>query len=1215
MASNTPTATANIPARPAVASTAPAGNAPNKNVPPPSSAAPVADDAPPTLEASESTDDAPAEAKDDAASPLGRSSGLLLRRKPLASHSHSLPPPPPPPPPHAEALPSSESSAPPREDDGAEITGFSRATGHAGRGAPAAADTCKQKHRRNQSGDNNNLTTIDSALGSPLTLAPLDTNSITNKPSAASPSSTAASPTKSILSSASASSSPPTLHRPQPIVRTTSDSTRFTVRHPVPDLNTRSGAYTAERLSMTSSIEDAIRDLHGELKRTASIRGDNTSPDDTSSAAAAASAPPHVPRHVSSATNIVEVNNAARNGGYSPAAYIMSPSHSLTGRLRSGSKNSTGRPDFDVDVLIVRSNKPTLENKRHNMDGTEDESLSSPRDQYAPEPQKPSTDAFHQMLGDSTSAPPRSSVELRNSGYEDLYAQAAQQADDDDRPPTPRSTATSTYDASNAFGDFDGVHCEPEQLEMPIEAALDLSDMPSPVMPEPRRHMAPPPPRDARPQSYFDHDTGQQMMYYPARVPAMLNLPPKLSRNKPKAAIRNARHSRVLQAMGHGPAAQPEYLNRNSRAPPVRESALWLPDPVQTEEFSPFGQEVTPPADETAPLQQENDGMPQPPPPARQRSPRTDQINEGQFSNQQDLPAALRASAYFDLQAAPPPVIEPKGGSAMAALEDILNASASAPVDAFTDHAFAGKLGHEVYGPEKKKKKKKNRKQAAADGMLSPGDAPGPEGSADSDRRNTITNRSVRDGELQDIDGEHRDGSESEEESDEDENGDLYQGAPTTLLAELQLRKQQQKQRTRNLHLQAPGGMHSTLLELDAVAEAQRRTRVKRRVNLAWEDPAMAAQEDESEDEDVPLGVLYATKATGANDISAAVVDLNRPIGLMERREMEENEPLSARRARLQGHEPNTLAAAAVRRSFAMTNTHAHGGTRLSRLPSPPLSPALLPQPEPSPPPEPELEDESLGDRLRRLKAKEEAEHNNLPRARPVSSTFSAELLSQFGDLDDKKQQTPQKDVITGEEEGETLGQRRRRLQAERDAREREMGSGAILSPLASPPAQGPIRRKISMADTLGAFPPSHMNSYGDMTAEAERRAIEDQRRIREQDAKMAHIRAQMPQALHGPAVGPRTGGFRGGTYNDGLGGGVSYPAPQQQQQFSPPAAYNAGGYNPYAAGQYAAPPVYGQQQYGQPMMQPMAMPQMPMAGQRQMDSIERGDPVGEVMG
>jgi hypothetical protein len=930
----------------------------------------------------------------------------------------------------------------------------------------------------------------------------------------------------------------------------------------------------------------------------------------------------------------------------------MSPSHSLTGRLRSGSKNSTGRPDFDVDAFVsrhgpgkgstrsVRSNKPSLaeiaeseptalgadaldsadrlQEKKHQHNNGEDGDDET-SEQRAPEPQKPNTDAFHQMLGDATNAPPRSSVELRNSGYEDLYAQAAQQAADapeDDRPPTPRSTATSTYDTSNAFGDFDGVHCEPEQMEMDLDAALDLSDMPSPVMPEPRRRMAPLPPRDARPQSYFDHSTGQQMMYYPARVPAMLNLPPKLSR-KPKAAARNARHSRVLQAMGHGPAVQPEYLNRNSRAPPVRESALWLPDPVETEEFAPFGENVTPPADETMPLQQQEQqhdgGMPQPPPPARQRSPRTDQLNEGQFSNQQDLPPALRASAFFDLQAASPPTLEPKGGSAMAALDDILDASANAPVDAFTDHVFAGKLGHEVYGREKKKK---NRKSAAAGAMLSPGEGPrkrasaatlNPDApaSADGDRRDTMTNRSARDDLPEESD--RRDGEVSEEESDEEEDADLYQGAPTTLLAELQLRKQQQKQRTRNLHLAAPGGMHSTLLELDAVAEAQRRTRKTRRVNLAWEDPAAAAMDDESDDEDVPLGVLYAARATGANDISAAVVELNRPIGLMERREMEENEPLSARRARLQGHEPATLAAAAARRSFALPNSQVRSATRLSRLPSPPLSPALLPQPEPSPPAEPELEDESLADRLRRLKAKEEAEHNNLPRARPVSSTFSAELLSQFGDLDDKKQQ--QQVPATGEEEGETLGQRRRRLQAEREARQREMGTaaaGAIISPLASPPAQGPIRRKISMADTLGAFPPREQYSYGDMAADAERRAIEEQRRIREQDAKMAAIRAQMPQALHTPSAGNRTGGFRGGTYNDGLGGGVPYVSPQQQQQFSPPVApaFNAGGYNPYAAGQYGAPPVYGQ--YGQPMMQPMAMPQMPMAGQRQMDSIER---------
>ncbi len=69
------------------------------------------------------------------------------------------------------------------------------------------------------------------------------------------------------------------------------------------------------------------------------------------------------------------------------------------------------------------------------------------------------------------------------------------------------------------------------------------------------------------------------------------------------------------------------------------------------------------------------------------------------------MPSQLRASAFFDLPSVSPQIVV-KDGSAMATLDSILDASATAPVNAFTDHVFAGKLGSEVYGAEKKRKKK-----------------------------------------------------------------------------------------------------------------------------------------------------------------------------------------------------------------------------------------------------------------------------------------------------------------------------------------------------------------------------------------------------------------------------------------------------------------------------------------------------------------------------
>ncbi|EEY16807.1 conserved hypothetical protein [Verticillium alfalfae VaMs.102] len=676
-----------------------------------------------------------------------------------------------------------------------------------------------------------------------------------------------------------------------------------------------------------------------------------------------------------------------------------------------------------------------------------------------------STEAFHKLLDNAlaTGAP-------SDSKKGDNTSQRTSQQElgtEESRPATPRSTMT--YDPNDAFGDFDGVHCEPDF------GYFEDVPMPEPEpMPEPQSEQPFSRPDMPRPQSYFDMQTGQQMMYYPARVPAMLNLPPKLSR-KPKAAIRNARHSKVLQAMGHPGLGQAEYMERGSHAAPVRQSTLWLPDPVESEAFSPFPLEpspVEPAHDRTSLLDGSHeqrswsagreqgpespyDPMPQPPPAARQRSPRTVEMDAHKSAHMEDLPPHLRASAFFELPPEPP-TVEMKGGSAMDTLDSILDASANAPVDAFTDHAFAGKLGREVYGREKKA----NRKSSAllqpehADGKKRGSFMPFGKSSNDgsSDRRNTMTGVSIHSNRTRErgdedesqalsgsVDGEHRRDDEEEFVSEDEE--ELYAGPPTTLLAELQLRKHEQKLRTRNQHQAVPGGMHSTLLELDAVAEAQRKTRKTRRVNLAWEDPD-ANPDHSSEDEDVPLGLLYAGKAAGNNDFTAAMAELNRPIGLMERREMEDNEPLSARRARLQGNEPLTIS---KHRSMMTLNPGGASNNRFSRMPSPQRSASRLDLEASAPrieePEEPEIEEETLAERVRRLRAKEEAEHSNLPRTRPVSAAFSVELLSQFGDLDEDKTKEKAAPAKNADEEQETLGQRRKRLQAEREAREREMNT------------------------------------------------------------------------------------------------------------------------------------------------------------------------------
>ncbi|KAK2045698.1 hypothetical protein LZ31DRAFT_552991 [Colletotrichum somersetense] len=1093
----------------------------------------------------------------------------------------------------------------------------------------------------------------------------------------------------------------------KPIVRTTSDS-NFTLKHPIPDLNCRSGAYTgnvaaleksAERLSMTSSIEDAIRELHGELKRSDSRRSSILAANLAAAASQSqsqvdeSSALPGPLRVLPPVASIVELNNAARLGGYSPSGYVMSPNHSLTSRMRSGSKNSTGRPEIDVDAIL----------SRHGPGKGSSRSVRSARPSLAEIAESEPVALTGRVLDEADLAPvpvtaaddatirrPNTRHDEDRSSYHDMLSEMDRQSsglgldvggddkgarDSDDRPPTPRST--STFDHANVFGDFDGVHCQPEDLERAYDSREPTDDgyhegpvprpqaMPMPDIPEPQweplaRRVPPPTNRAAtgRPQSYFDPLTGQEMLYYPARVPAMLNLPPKLSK-KPKTEVRNARHSKVLQAMGHPGFGKAEYLPQDPETV-VRESKMWLPDPLAGHGMTTFGEDVggqhsgdasltSPVHDSHMPSEQggpslvggQSEDMPE-----QQLPPPTQQRRKSKMPRASQLPPQLRASAFFDLPSTTPK-IEVKEGSPMATLDSILDASTTAPVSAFTDHAFAGKLGSEVYGPDKKK----NRKSAAPTVLLPEehvraasqkrkgGLMPFGKKSDDGSRKSSMADgsREENQGLSDHVDGDGVDRPEGEgsgdegeegEEEDEDEFAGVLDGPPTTLLAELQLRKYHAKMRTQNPNRNVGrNGMHATLIELDAVAEAQKRHREKKKIALAWEEGAQ--EEDASSDEDdVPLGVLYAHQP--------AIAEMNRPLGLMERRDQEENEPLSARRARLHGQEPpRTLAK--QRSQFTL-----NAGLSQLRLHQMPSADRLRPQEDPDD--DDAVEGETLAERMRRLRAKDEAEHNNLPSARPVSKMFSAEILAQFGESDKQPEDKGKEVGAQPDEAEETLGQRRKRLQAEREAREREM----MLSGGPVEPEAPPLRKKHSLADVLASHPTAYNPAWDE-----QRRLEEERRKVRDQEAKMAAVRAQMPKTLTGPNV-QRTGGYMNGAFNDGSGGlqhhkptasngvGVgmgpggwnrssmafsTYGAPLQQPAFgglighagiahmsqNPTNAYagyaagGMGGANPYGAGM-------GMPMQMQPMgagmgmqqgMTPMQMPMQP-GHNGQMQSIER---------
>lgn len=736
-------------------------------------------------------------------------------------------------------------------------------------------------------------------------------------------------------------------------------------------------------------------------------------------------------------------------------------------------------------------------------------------------------------------------------------------------------------DEENVFADFDGMHCDPDTVAelFPHHPEEEEYHKPPQRNPQMRR------PPAARPQSYFDPETNQQMLYYPARVPAMLNLPPKLGKGlKAAEAARQARRSQVLSQM---PKA-------------ARESRFWLPDPLESEaptnlmgDDRPISSQQSTAHGQDADFVQalaalEGPGPETPQDPLdEQHLRRPPKLGDGGARqsriNLSELPPQLRASVFFDMPAQSVPSIVVQNGSATATLDSILDAAAAAPVNAFTDHAFAGHLGSEVYGPDRRNNRKsqlmltdvgndKSRRLTKSTAALVVPEVakrksvwsllPGRKSKSSVNLLNAQEEdaRSKRSGSgqgdsdsLSDVDEHSALAPDDQERSTASDDEQLYNGPPTTLLAELQMRKRQHEMRTKN-PLHQGNALHSTLLELDAVAQVEARKRDKKEINLAWNGDT--PEEASDEDEDVPLGLLAAKKQLGPNatelDMAVMTQEINRPLGLMERRDMDDNEPLSRRRDRLQGRPvPVSMYLQPGGNGTRLTVLGGSNSGPVSPRLMQPVSPALsgTSQPQSTTTPE-EVEGETLGERMRRLRAQEDGD-NPLPRARPISRGFSEELLAEFGTPEE-----PEKDKGKGKEnaapvveEEETLGQRRRRLQAEREAREKEMGIRAVSGDEQQQPT---ISKRMSMADVLGSNPLEGPEGRMDpREAERLRRGDETVRAGREQHAKLAAFRSQMPAHLGDPSAGQvRSGGYASGRFNDGVGGLLG-PGGHQQQQMS----------------------------------------------------------------
>ncbi|KAI5789039.1 hypothetical protein EDC01DRAFT_596943, partial [Geopyxis carbonaria] len=530
-----------------------------------------------------------------------------------------------------------------------------------------------------------------------------------------------------------------------------------------------------------------------------------------------------------------------------------------------------------------------------------------------------------------------------------------------------------SYSVGDIFKDFDGVHCALDDPPPPPQAERRSSQqLPNLQHPRPRSIASPPP------------SENPNLRYYPAPVPAVLLLPPRMAKSKPQNGRLTKVNKRASKQMLTDTLYKDEENTDDRRQSTVLDGPRSnTPGPRGSTPGPPQLGEVT----------------------HRQSQYFDDAQGQRPLSH---LPPALRASQFFDNRAAstPPPSI-PRAGesSAMATLDSILDASARAPAAAFTDHPITGTSAtSHMRAPSTGLGN--YRHSVAMTVKLHPGESP----------------RSSMDDAEREL--EHLNPSPDPRESHSFEGtAQESTGPPTTLLAELESRKAQQKSRTRTAASAFPAGMHSTLLQLDAVSQVQAQSRRTKRIHLAWEDPDEA--QASGSDEDVPLGLLYQQQHM------ARKRDDDVPLGLLMRKELEDSEPLAARRARLRAEAGLHPAPDAAPRKFLDV----------------PL-PGELPASD-------DDEEETLAQRIKRLKE---------AKLRPATSP-EAKRMSAFGDGSLEIDFNPPAAAASAAAtpaaiapEDETLAQRRRRLQEE--ANRQRLAEEAKL-------VQAEVRKRQSMATIL----------------------------------------------------------------------------------------------------------------------------------------------------
>ncbi|KAI9654419.1 MAG: hypothetical protein M1831_005385 [Alyxoria varia] len=728
----------------------------------------------------------------------------------------------------------------------------------------------------------------------------------------------------------------------------------------------------------------------------------------------------------------------------------------------------------------------------------------------------------------------------------------------DDRPSRAASSASKTTIPHSMFRDFDGVHftsVAEDQLgedtlneerareetlreETSEEAHInddgmlgsDLDDMfdfesfSFSREPSPGRaaavttdiEWAEPPPHDG-------------MVYYPAPIPAVLNVPPRLAKGAP-AARRAMRRSQIFQT----PRAT------------IGQSQEDVESTEQTLE-SQGGKE---------------DAQ------AKKRLKSSVDVKK--------LPPQLRASLFFDHQSVTHD-IELKNGSPTQTLEALLDQSVNAPVSQVTDIVAPGHLRNRrstASALDDAKIENRRSRVSLLSGPLSSTGNLAHHHQRNSSKLSMNTDAQLLHGsDLEDehkpdshLPGEHQEGEasddhdegEHEHQAEEVEDGEMM-GPPTTLLAELQLRKHKLQQRNRTAAHRFPNGMHSTLLQMDAVEQIQKKKRQGKPTTLAWEDPNQhGAGGEEGDDEDVPLGMLFPDKKGLVSKIGAS--DENRPMGLIEHRDREENEPLSRRRNRLKG--------VSLNRATLQQRQSQQQLMQEQQLREAEHTTDIHPDEES------EDEGETLAQRTRRLRSTRALDEAIAPggfadgpnrQSRALSSDFASEMLTQLGGENEKNDvnDTNGEDSDAPEE---TLGQRRRRLQAEAQARQANGGSGGKDSDLVDNVSRLRFNRSSS---SLGGLLSSNPNAVtggsrevsgenrrrsSGLLGESEQRRLSRANKLNHQNnwaagglanGPLVDIGAQDkgqesgPVDFRGGPADPRAskGGFAGGMYNDGTAG------------------------------------------------------------------------------